>query len=109
MEISISAAEDELALESFHRWLRDDVDVARTATISRVNAPDDGRMGVVEVICMTLSTSSGLASLAITYANWRRARKEPPALTFTATGPLTDELRRTLETLNKPEGETDPR
>lgn len=109
MEISISAGENELALESFHRWLRDDIDIARTATISRVSTPDDGRMGVVEVICMALSTSTGMASLAIAYANWRKARKDPPALTFTVTGPLTEELRKTLETLNQPKDETDPR
>ncbi|MFI5591143.1 hypothetical protein ACIA5G_39250 [Amycolatopsis sp. NPDC051758] len=109
MELSISTAEDQLALESFHRWLRDDVDIARAAAISRVSTPDDGHMGAVEVICMTLSTSTGLANLAIAYANWRKARKDPPTLTFTVTGPLTEELRKTLEILNHPEEETDLR
>lgn len=51
-----------------------------------MNAQDDGRMGVVEVIYMAPSTSTDLASLAITYANWRKSRKDPPALTFTVTG-----------------------
>lgn len=107
MEISISAVGGELALDQFYRWLREDVDIARAATISRTGATGTGHMGTLETICMTVSNATGLASLAIAYANWRKARKNPPTLTFTVTGPLTDELRKTLDQLNRPEDEKD--
>jgi membrane-associated two-gene conflict system component 1 (EACC1) len=105
VEISISAVGEEIALDQFCHWLREDVDIARAATISRVGAAGAGHMGTLETICMTVSNATGLASLAITYANWRKARKNPPTLTFTVSGPLTDELRKALDQLNRPEDE----
>lgn len=104
MEISISA-DDDLALEQFYRWLREDVDISRTATVSRAGTSGDGHMGAVEIISMAVSNATGLAGLAIAYANWRKSRKSPPALTFTVDGPLTDELREIVEKLNRPNGD----
>ena len=102
MEVSISAPGDDHALEQFYRWLREDVDISRTATLSRTGTSSGGHMGVVEIISMTISNATGLAGLAIAYANWRKARKDPPALTFTVDGPLTDELREMVGKLNQP-------
>jgi len=79
--------------------------VVQSATIIRVGVSGAGHMGALETICMTVSNATGLASLAITYANWRKARKNPPTLTFTVTGPLTDEVRKALDQLNRPEDE----
>ena len=104
MEISISA-DDELALEQFYRWLREDVDIARTATVSRTGPSGDGHMGAFEIISMAVSNATALTSLALAYANWRRARKDPPPLKFTVEGPLTDELREILGKLNQPDGD----
>lgn len=104
MEISISA-DDELALAQFYRWLREDADIARAATVSRTGTSGSGHMGAVEIISMAVSNATGLAGLAIAYANWRKSRKDPPALTFTVDGPLTDELREIVEKLNRPNGD----
>jgi hypothetical protein len=105
VEVSVSAVGNEFALEQFYRWLREDLDITRVATVSRTSTSGTGHMGALEVICMTLSTSTGLASLAMTYANWRRTRKDPPALKFSVSGPVTDELRKILDKLNQPEDE----
>jgi Effector Associated Constant Component 1 len=101
VEISISA-DDELALEQFYRWLREDVDLARTATVTRTGTAGSGHMGVFEIISMTVSNATALTGLALAYANWRKARKDPPPLKFTVEGPLTDELREVLRKLNQP-------
>jgi hypothetical protein len=102
VEVSISA-DDELALEQFYRWLREDVDVARSATVSRTGTSGTGHMGAFEVISMTVSNATALTSLALAYANWRRTRKDPPPLRFTVEGSLTDELRELVEKLNQPD------
>ncbi len=103
MEISVSAAGNELALKQFYHWLCEDTDLTRAATVSRASTSGTGHMGALETICMTLSTSTGLASLALTYSSWRRTRKDQPVLKFTATGTLTGEQRKLLDDLNQPE------
>jgi Effector Associated Constant Component 1 len=81
-EITITAVEDGYALEQFYHWLRADDNIARTATVSMRSASGSGQMGAFEVISMTISNTTALASLAIAYANWRQARKNAPNLTF---------------------------
>lgn len=39
-------------------------------------------MGSLEVIDVVLSNATGLASLALAYASWRRSRRAGPAVTF---------------------------
>lgn len=102
VEITISAAGDEHALEQFYDWLSEDVDIARSATVELTAAHDSGRMGAFEAISMVLSNATGLAGLAIAYANWRRARKDAPKLTFTTESELSADERETLKDLNEP-------
>lgn len=104
MELTISAGGDEQALEQFYDWLREDVDVVRSASISTAGTPDSGSMGAFEVICMSISSLSGLASLGVAWASFRRSRTATPPVTFTIASPLTDEQLAFLKNLDLPLG-----
>ncbi|WP_370962206.1 hypothetical protein [Amycolatopsis sp. cg9] len=102
MELTISAGSDEQALEQFYDWLREDVDVVRSASISTAGGADSGRMGAFEVICMSISSLTGLASLSVAWASFRRSRNATPPVTFTIASPLTDEQLAFLKSLDLP-------
>lgn len=91
MELTISADGDEQALEEFYHWLRQDVDVVRSATISTAGSSGACHMGAFEVVCMSFGSLTGLANLGIAWASFRRSKKDPPPLTITLAGPWTDE------------------
>jgi len=102
VELTINAAGDEQALNEFYSWLREDVDVARSATISAVGSRGAGEMGVFEVICMSIGSLTGLANLGIAWGNFLRSRKETPPFTITIEGELTAEQRAMLRNLDLP-------
>ncbi|OXM48459.1 hypothetical protein CFP71_32350 [Amycolatopsis thailandensis] len=102
MELTINAAGDEQALKEFYGWLRDDADVARSATISTAGSRGAGEMGVFEVICMSIGSLTGLANLGIAWGNFLRSRKETPPFTITIEGELTTEQRAMLRNLDLP-------
>ncbi|MFI5560672.1 effector-associated constant component EACC1 [Amycolatopsis japonica] len=104
MELTINAAGDEQALTEFYSWLRDDVDVARSATINLAGSRDTGEMGVFEVICMSIGSLTGLANLGIAWGNFLRSRKETPPFTITVEGELTAEQRAMIRNLDLPFG-----
>ena len=91
MELTISADGDEQALEEFYHWLRQDVDVLRSATISPGGSSGSGHMGAFEVVCMSFGSLTGLANLGIAWASFRRSKKDAPPLTITLAGPWTDD------------------
>jgi hypothetical protein len=91
VELTISAGGDEQALEQFYHWLRQDVDVVRSAEISTAGSSGSGHMGAFEVVSMSISSLVGLANLSIAWASFRRSRTDAPPLTITLAGPWTDE------------------
>jgi membrane-associated two-gene conflict system component 1 (EACC1) len=102
VEITISAGGDEQALEQFYHWLRNDVDVVRSGVISTAGAPDTGHMGAFEVICMALSTGTGLASFGLAWASFLRTRKENPPFVINVVGTLSDEQIEMLKKFGVP-------
>lgn len=104
MELTISAGGDEQALEQFYHWLRNDVDVVRSSTISTAGSQGTGHMGAVEVICMSLGTLTGLANLGISWTSFLRSRKDKPAFTINIVGTLSDEQLDMIRKLNLPLG-----
>jgi len=102
VELTISADGDEQALEHFYHWLREDVDVVRSATISTATTSGTGHMGAVEVICMSIGSLTGLANLGVAWAGFLRSRKAAPPVTFAVVGQLSDEQLAMLKSLNLP-------
>lgn len=102
MELTISAGGDGQALEQFYHWLRNDVDVVRSATISTAGSRGAGHMGAFEVICMSIGTLTGLANLGLAWANFLRSRKDTPPITMTIVGTLSDEQIDMVRKLNLP-------
>ena len=102
MELTISADGDEQALEQFYHWLRQDVDVVRSATIGTAGSPGAGHMGAVEVICMSIGSLTGLANLGVAWASFLRSRNATPPVKFTVVGPLSDEQLAMLKSANLP-------
>jgi hypothetical protein len=107
VEITISAGDDSQALEQFYHWLRDDVDVVRSATPRLTAAQDAGRMGAFEVISMAIGNATALGSLAVSLANFRRSRKDPPPITITIVGAVSAEQLDEFRKLNLPLGPGD--
>jgi hypothetical protein len=106
VELTISADGDEQALEQFYHWLRQDVDVVRSATISTAGTAGTGHMGAVEVICMSIGSLTGLANLGVAWASFLRSRKTAPPVTFTVVGPLSDEQLAMLKSMDLPTGQS---
>lgn len=102
MELTINAAGDEQALTEFYSWLRDDADVARSATIRLAGSRTTEEMEVFEVICMSIGSLTGLANVGIAWGNFLRSRKETPPFTITIEGELTTEQRAMLRNLDLP-------
>jgi hypothetical protein len=90
-------------LEDFYHWLRGDVDVVRAGTVTTTGLADAGRMGAFETVSMVLSNTTGLASLAIAYSSWRRARKSPLAFTFTPTDEPSPQEQAVIDEMNRPQ------
>ena len=86
MELTISADGDEPALEQFYHWLRQDVDVVRSAEISTAGSAGSGHMGAFEVVSMSIGSLVGLANLGIAWATFRRSRKDVPPFTINVVG-----------------------
>ncbi|MFJ7213202.1 hypothetical protein [Amycolatopsis sp. NPDC098790] len=99
---SAEGGEDGQALEQFYHWLRQDVDVVRSATISATGSPGSGHMGAVEVICLSIGSLTGLANLGVAWASFLRSRKSAPPVRFTVVGPLSDEQIAMLKSANLP-------
>jgi hypothetical protein len=104
VEIRISAGDDSQALEQFYHWLREDVDVVRAATPQLTAAQDSGRMGAFEVISMAIGNATALGSLAVSLANFRSSRKNPPPITITIVGAVSDEQLEQFRKLDLPLG-----
>lgn len=102
VELTISAGGDEQALEQFYHWLRGDVDVVRSVTISRAGSQGAGHMGAFEVICMSLGSLTGLANVGVAWASFLRSRKEKPPFTINIVGMLSDEQLDMVRKLNLP-------
>jgi hypothetical protein len=102
MELTINAGGDEQALEQFYHWLREDVDVARSATISTGGSRGTGHMGAFEVICVTLNSLTALGNLGIAWANFLRSRKEKPSFTINVAGTLSEEQLDMMKKMNLP-------
>ncbi|WP_410614109.1 effector-associated constant component EACC1 [Amycolatopsis sp. lyj-109] len=107
MELTISAEGDEQALEQFYHWLRQDIDVVRTAKISTSATSGTGHMGAVEVVCMSIGTLTGLANLGVAWASFLRSRKAAPPVQFVFNTPLTDEEIAMVKRLNLPVAQGD--
>lgn len=102
VEILISTAGDKHELEDFYHWLRQDVGIVRAGTVTASAPATTGAMGAFETVSMILSNASGLASLAISYSSWLRARKNPSPLTFTPTSGTEAAQQAIINELNQP-------
>jgi hypothetical protein len=102
VELTFSATDDELALGPFYDWLRADVDVLRSTTISIGGSGAAGHMGAFEVVTVSIGSLTGLANLGIAYANFLRSRKDKPAFTINVVGELTAEQLAMIRTLELP-------
>jgi hypothetical protein len=75
MQIVVSSA-DLIGLQSLCHWWMKDIDVARVADVSFGSTGDHREtQGALDVIDVILSNASAVASLAIAYASWRRAKR----------------------------------
>ncbi len=106
MELTISADGDEQALEQFYHWLRQDVDVVRSAKISTAGSSGSGHMGAFEVVSMSIGSLTGLANLGIAWASFRRSKKDVPPLTINIAGPWSAEQLAALMNQDLPLGPT---
>ncbi|WP_037320246.1 effector-associated constant component EACC1 [Amycolatopsis orientalis] len=104
MELTINAGGDEQALKEFCDWLRGDVDVTRSATITTAGSWDSGDRGAFEVIRMSIGSLTGLANLGIAWGNFLRSREETPPFTITIDGEPTAEQDAMLRNLDLPLG-----
>lgn len=102
MELTISAGGDEQALERFYHWLRQDVDVVRSAMIGTAGSSGAGHMGAFEVVCMSIGSLTGLANLSVAWASFCRSRKDVPPLTINIVGAWSDEQLAMLAKLDLP-------
>ncbi|MGW2014299.1 effector-associated constant component EACC1 [Streptomyces sp. NPDC001927] len=84
MELTVGVADPDetAALRDFFRWLRNEEEPPGEVRLGAVPVP--GAMsGGLDVIDLVLTHSTGLASLALAFAGWRRARRSPAAFTVT--------------------------
>ncbi|MEU4269978.1 hypothetical protein [Streptomyces sp. NPDC026092] len=84
MELTVGVADPDetAALRDFYRWLRNEEEPPGEARLGAVPVP--GAMsGGLDVIDLVLTHSTGLASLALAFAGWRRARRSRAAFTVT--------------------------
>jgi hypothetical protein len=93
---------DDESLEQFYQWLRDDVDVVRSTTITAIASEVPGNMGAFEVIAMALSGATALANVAISWASFRRSQPAPPPITMNIVGTFSDEQLEMLKKLDLP-------
>lgn len=102
MDLTISCGGDEQTLEQFYHWLRSDVDVVRSSSISTEGSQESGHMGAFDVICMSVGSLTGLANLGLAWASFLRSRKNEPPLRITVVGTLSDEQLDMIRKLNLP-------
>ncbi|BCB75160.1 hypothetical protein GCM10022251_34820 [Phytohabitans flavus] len=106
--ITVDGGGDELAGVSLYRWLRDDPQVARDASVSFEPSSSGSTMGGFEVIQAIVANSLGLGSLVVSFLAWRDSRPRPVlpvirlqvgevAVTVEGLGP--DEVRRVVDAL----------
>lgn len=92
MEFSVRVVgpDDDHAVTSLYRWLVQDADVRRHATVSLPPAPrrpGDMGGGTIELIDVLLGNGIGLAGLVLAVVSWRRSRPRPP-MTYIEHGDL---------------------
>ncbi|WP_410661517.1 effector-associated constant component EACC1 [Amycolatopsis sp. lyj-112] len=102
MELTINSGGDEQELKEFYTWLRDDVDVVRSATVGTAGPGDSGQMGAFEVIRMSIGSLTGLANLGMAWGTFLQSRKGIPSFTITIAGELSEEQRKMLRNLDLP-------
>jgi len=108
VELTISADGDEQALEQFYHWLRQDVDVVRSAEISSAGSSGSGHMGAFEVVSMSIGSLTGLANLGIAWASFCRSKKHVPPLAINIVGAWSAEELATLANQDLPLGPSAP-
>ena len=87
-QLVVSAGGDARALGSFYAWLTRTPEVARPGAVRAVPARGDGSMNALETVCVVVNSAATVANVLIAYANWRRTRATPAAMTVTL-GPVT--------------------
>jgi hypothetical protein len=83
LDVVITAAGEDTALDSFYQWLRDDRDVARAAQVTMRATPNTGRMGTFDIMTVVLSNAVAFPTLVMGYVSWRKARGRTAELTIT--------------------------
>jgi hypothetical protein len=74
---------DRLELAGLYDWLSHDTRIARVATLSMASSGRvSGEQGALDVIDIVLKDVTGIASLAVSIASWRLARRRDVAVTF---------------------------
>jgi hypothetical protein len=76
------AGSDPAESAALYHWLRADLNLARTAQV-RAGQPAAGQLGAVEIINLVLTHVTGIASLGLAVAGWRRSRARPGPTTIT--------------------------
>ena len=74
---------DRLELAGLYDWLRHDTRVTRAATVSQASSGSvSGEQGVFDVIDIVVKDATAVASLAVSIASWRLARRSDQSVTI---------------------------
>ncbi len=86
LRLSVGEGLDASDLRSLHRWLSQDPDVRRKASLSLQSASEQtGAMGLEAVlVAVVLPDSIAAASLVAAIAQWRASRSKAPAVSIEA-------------------------
>lgn len=71
---------DDTSALPLYRWLTDDPDVRRDATLSFASGQPGDMGGALEVINVVLSNTIALSSLVLAIATWRGSRRNSPTV-----------------------------
>ncbi|MGW2960784.1 effector-associated constant component EACC1 [Streptomyces sp. NPDC001220] len=114
IRVATTAEDGHDTVSDLYRWLREDPDVRRHATVELMpSGRPGGAMGAVEIIDLVLSQGFSALNLAMSYAAWRTARPAAPPITITVTAtdrPLTvddaseETIRRIVQALQSTAG-----
>ncbi|GGN37017.1 effector-associated constant component EACC1 [Streptomyces fuscichromogenes] len=114
IRVATTAEDGQETVSDLYRWLRQDPDVRRHATVELMpSGRPGGAMGAVEIIDMVVSQGFSALNLAMSYAAWRTARPAAPPITITVTAvdrPLTvddaseETIRRIVQALQPTPG-----
>jgi hypothetical protein len=91
---------DEDSRLPLYRWLIDDPDVRRDATVSLAGGQREN-MGALDVINVVLSNTIAFSGLVVAIASWRGVRRDPPQVQIERDGVRVTVNDASAETLRR--------